>query len=122
MIVRVLIEFTRLAGTWFVHGRVKSLRRKFPAIDHKLPRAFDRFLFEIIAKAPVAEHFEKGVVIGVESDIFEVVMFASGADAFLSVSNSRRIPRRFLLAEKDRHELVHAGVREKQIRCVGQQG
>ena len=95
-------------------------RRKFPALDHQLPRPLDRFLLEVIAEAPVAEHLEKRVVIRVESDVVEIVMLAAGADAFLRVGDARRIPRRLLLPEKNRHELVHPRVREKQVRRIRQ--
>ena len=54
-------------------------------------------------------------MICVESDVFEVVMFPSGANAFLRVGDARRIPRRFFLTEKNGHELIHAGIGEKQI-------
>ena len=112
MVVRFLIELARLARTGFVNGGVESLRRKFPALDHEFPRPFDRFLLEIITEAPVAEHLEKGVVISVEPDVFEIVMFPAGADAFLRVGHARRLPRRLLLAEKNGHELIHPGVGE----------
>jgi hypothetical protein len=39
-------------------------------------------------------------------------MFSSGTNAFLRVSDAWRFPWRFLLREKNRHELVHAGIRE----------
>ena len=79
-------------------------------------------LLEVIAKAPVAEHFEEGVVIGVEADVFEVVVFAAGADAFLGVGRARRVDRGMVVwPEKNRHELVHARVGEKQIGRIRQQ-
>ena len=121
VIVRFLIELARLVRPGFVNGGVKALRRKTPAPNDQFPRPFDRFFFEIIAEAPVAEHFEKCVVIGVEADVFEIVVFATGANAFLRVGDARRIPRRFLLTEEDRHELVHAGIGEEQIRRVRQE-
>ena len=120
MVVRFLIELTGFVRPGFVNGRVKSLRRKFPAVHDQFPRPFDRFLFEIIAETPVAEHLEEGVVIGVEADVFEIVVLAAGANAFLGVGHPRRIPGRFLLPEKNRDELVHAGVGEKQVGRVGQ--
>ena len=86
--------------------------------DHELPRPFDRFLLEIITEAPIAQHLEKSVVISVEPDVFEIVVFPPGANAFLRVDNARRLPGRLLLAEKNGHELIHAGVGEKQIRRV----
>ena len=79
---------------------VKTLRRKFPAFNREFPRPLDRFLLEIIAEAPIAEHLEKGVVISVEPDVFEVVMFPSGANAFLRVGHARRLPRRLLWPRK----------------------
>jgi len=60
------------------------------------------------------------VVIRVEADVFEVVVFSPSANAFLRVSHARRFPWRFLLREKNRHELIHAGISEQQIRRVGQ--
>ena len=110
-----LVELAWFVRPRFVNGCVKPLRGKFPAIDHKFPGPFDRFLLEIIAKAPIAEHLEEGVVIGVETHIFEVVMLPASANTFLCVCDARRVPQGFLLAEKDRHELIHAGIGEQQI-------
>ncbi len=121
MIVRFLVELARFARARFVNRCVKPLCWEFPAINHQFPSPLDRFLFEIIAETPVAQHLEKCVVVSVEPDIFEIIMFASGANAFLRVGHARRIPLRLLLAEKDRHELVHAGIREEQIRRVRQE-
>ena len=102
-----------------INRRVKPRRRKFPFLDDQFPRPFDGLLFEIIAEAPVAEHLEKRVVIGVEADVFEVVVLAAGADALLGVGGAARRVRTFCLAEKNRDELVHAGVREQEVRRIG---
>ena len=115
MIVRFLIKLARIAGSGFVNGGVKSLRRKFPAIDDEFPGPLDRFLPEIIAEAPIAEHLEKRVVIGVEPDVIKIVVFAAGTDAFLRVYGTRWLPRRLLLPQENRHELVHARVGEKEV-------
>ncbi len=120
MIVRFLIELARIAGPRFVNRRVKPLRGKFPTLNHQFPRPFDCFLLKIIAKTPVPEHFEKRVVISIESDVVEIVVFAAGANAFLGVGHAGRLPLGLLLSQKNRHELVHARVGEKQIRSVGQ--
>ena len=120
VIVRFLIELGRFASSRFVNGCVESLRGKFPAVDHKFPRPFDCFLLEIIAEAPVAEHFKEGVVISIEADVFEIVVFPAGPNAFLGVDHAWWIPDRFLVGEKNRDELIHAGVGKKQIGRVGQ--
>src|SRR6516162_3427189 len=103
MIVRFLVELTWLARARFVNRGIKALRRKFPTFDQKFPGPLDCFLFEVIAKTPVAEHFEKCVVISIDAHILEIVMFTTGANALLRVGHARRLPLRFLLAEKNRH-------------------
>src|SRR5712691_9421041 len=45
-------------------------------------------------------------------------MFTARADAFLRICYACRFPYSLLLSQKDRHELVHASIGEKQIRCV----
>src|SRR6185436_4080161 len=97
MIVRFLIELTRLVRSGLIDGGIETLGRKFPAPNHQLPGPLNRFFLEVISEAPVTQHLEKSVVIGVEPDVFEVVVLASGADAFLRVGDPRRLPRSFLL-------------------------
>src|SRR3954465_3399858 len=110
MIVCFLIEIARLARAGFVDRGVKPLRRKSPPADYQFPRPSDRLFFKVIAEAPIPRHREKGVAIRIEAHIFEVVVLSAGANALLSVCRARWIPRRLLLSQKDRHELVHAGV------------
>jgi hypothetical protein len=47
-------------------------------------------------------------------------MFSSRTNAFLRVGHPWWFPWRFLLAEKNRDELVHARIRKEQIRRVRQ--
>src|SRR6202521_6438794 len=80
MTVRFRVELARVARSRLVDRRVEPRWRKFPAFPHEFPRPLDRFLFEVIAEAPVPEHLKKREVVGVESDIIEIIMFAAGAD------------------------------------------
>ena len=66
-----------------VFGQLENLRQQFP-------RPFQGFFFEVITKAPVAQHLKHGVVVGVEANVFEVVVFARHAQAFLSVGHAAR--------------------------------
>ena len=121
VLVGFLVEAGGVAGAGRVDGGVDARGGKIPAADDEFPRPVDGFLLEVIAEGPVAEHLEKGVVIGVEADVLEVVVLAAGADAFLRVGGARgRVGARGL-AEEDGHELVHAGVGEEEIGRVGQQ-
>src|SRR6266478_7929069 len=93
--------------------------REFPDFGDEFPRPIDGLLFEIVAEAPVAEHLEESVVIGVEADVVEVVVLATGADAFLGVGGAGRVVGTLYLAEKDGDELVHAGVGEEEVGRIG---
>jgi hypothetical protein len=80
--------------------------------SEKFPCVSDRIFFVIVAKRKIAEHLEKGVVALGEADIFEVVVFAAGAHAFLR----RRCPRVIPLFEAEENvlELVHPRIRKQQ--------
>ena len=60
----------------------------FQTFGDQFPGPVDGFLLEVIAEGPVAEHLEERVVVGVEADVFEVVVLAAGADAFLGVGGA----------------------------------
>jgi len=81
--------------------------------------SIDYFKKEAI-EGPVAEHLEKGVVVGVETDVLEVVVLAAGANALLGVGGPPGRVGALHLAQEDGHELVHAGIGEQQIGRVGQ--
>ena len=100
---------------------VDALRWKFPHFDDQFPRPGDGFCLEIVAERPIPEHFEKRVMVRVEPDIFEVIVFAAGANALLGVGGASGSVGAFDLAEKDGHELIHAGIGEEQIRRIGHQ-
>src|SRR5258708_19998795 len=89
MIIGLLIKFGRIFLAGAINRSVKARRRKFPTVNEHFPGPGDRFFFEIVTKAPVAEHFEKSVVIGIKPDVIKIVMFASSPNAFLSISDTR---------------------------------
>ena len=131
-VVGFLVE---LAGVAFalvrrIDGGVEAVLGELPDFGDQFPGPVDGFLLEVIAEGPVAEHLEEGVVVGVEADVFEVVVLAAGADAFLGVGGAGVAAGdgagplgdvRGALAEEDRHELVHAGVGEQQVGRVRHQ-
>eukprot|EP00966_Prymnesium_polylepis_P272236 6289816-Prymnesium_polylepis.1 len=53
-----------------------------------LTRPVDGLFLEVVAKAPAAEHLEKGVVVRVHAHVLEVVVLAAGADALLGVGRA----------------------------------
>ena len=88
VIVSFLVELCRITRAGLIDGCIESRRRKLPPPNHQFPRPFNRFLLEVIAERPVAQHLEERVVIGVEANVVEVIVFAAGADAFLRVGRA----------------------------------
>ena len=78
----------------------------------QLPCKGDGFLLEIVAEGKIAQHLEESVVAFGEPDVFEVVVLAAGADAFLATGGALVVA--LLQAEEDVLELIHAGVGEEQ--------
>ena len=113
-IVGFLIELGRVSGARTIDGCIQALGRKSPAVDHKLPGPCNRISLEIIAKGPVPEHLEECVMIGVLSDVLEVVVLAARPNALLRISGSRRGVGRLFRSEKVGHELVHPRIGKKQ--------
>ena len=68
--------------------------------------------FEVVAEGEVAEHFEERVVAAGVADVFEIVVFAAGADAFLGGGGAVVVAA--FEAQENLLELVHAGVGEEQ--------
>ena len=100
---------------------VEAVLREFPDLGDELPGVVDGLALEVVAEGPVAQHLEERVVVGVQADVFEVVMLTARADALLGVGSPARGVRALRLAEEDRDELVHPGVGEEQVRGVRHQ-
>ena len=83
----------------------------------QLPGVGDGVFFEVVAERKIAQHLEERVMAVGESDVFEIVMFAAGADAFLRGCSAFVVAR--FEAEEDVLELVHARVGEEQRGIVG---
>ncbi len=57
----------------------------------QLPSPLDGFDLEVVAKGPVSKHFKEGVVVHVLANIVQIVVFATGTDAFLGVCCSLQL-------------------------------
>lgn len=63
---------------------------------------------EVVPKGPAPQHLEEGVVGQVPAHVLQVVVFAAGSDAFLTVDHAtvrRHAAARIRGAEEDRLEL-----------------
>ena len=80
--------------------------------SNQLPRVGDGVLLEIVAEGEVPQHLEEGVVAIGKANVFQIVMLAARADAFLR--RGGLVVVAFFQAEEDVLELVHARVGEQQ--------
>ena len=82
----------------------------------QIPGELDGAVLEVVAEREVAEHLEKGVMARGVADVFEIVVLAAGAHAFLRGGGA--LVGALLDAGEDVLELHHAGVGEHQGRVV----
>ena len=117
---RLVVGGQALGRVALEHRRVQALAGQAPNLGQQLPRPGDGLALEVVAEAPVAQHLEERVVIGVVAHVFQVVVLSAGADALLAVGGP--VVRAGLAPQEDVLELVHAGVGEQQRRILrGQQ-
>src|SRR6185437_1686633 len=100
-----------------VHSHPQFFWWKLECLGQQLPRPFNRFLLEVIAERPVAQHFEKGVVTRGVTHRIEVVVLAAGTQAALHVGRAH--VRQLLAAQEHVLELHHPRIGEQEGRIVG---
>jgi hypothetical protein len=94
----------------------KLVLRQLIDIDQQLPGVLDGVTLEVVAETEISQHLEEGVMARGVADVFQVVVLAAGAHAFL---RSRGAAVAALVeAEEDVLELVHPGVGEQQRRVI----
>ena len=94
----------------------QPVARQAELAHDQVPGQLDRALLEIVAEREIAEHLEKRVMPRGVADIFEIVVLAAGAHAFLRGRGA--LVRALLDAGEDVLELHHAGIGEQQGRVV----
>ncbi len=98
-------------------GDVELVFGQAVILGDQVPGELDGVGFEVVAEGEIAQHLEEGVVAARVADVFEVVVLAAGAHAFLRGGGARVVA--LLQAQEDVLELVHAGVGEQQRGVVG---
>ncbi len=103
----IVIGVDRDVESGFVDAELSG--QEFPCVG-------DRLFFEVVAEREVAEHFEKGVVPGGTTDVFQVIVLAAGTHALLRGGGPDVIA--FFRTKKAVLELVHPGIGKEQGRVV----
>ena len=101
---------------FLVDSGEQALFGEFVDLGQQLPSPLQAFTFEIVAKAPVAQHFEEGVVASGVAHVFQVVVLAARAQAGLDGCGADI--RALVRAQKYVFELHHARVGEHQRRVI----
>ena len=97
-----------------IHGRQEFVFGQIQPFggSEEFPSEVDGVAFEVVAEGEVAHHFKEGVVAGGVADVFQVVVLAACAYAFLRGSGAT--VRAFVKAEEYVFKLVHARVGKQQ--------
>ena len=110
------VHFGPVRRIAFEHGGIKSVLVYSVHPGQKLPCPRYRLRLEIVAEAPVSEHLEHRMMVGIVSHFLEIVVFSAHSQAFLAVRHSFAL--RHAVSEKIVLELIHPGVCEHQCRVV----
>ena len=103
------------------NGDVEAVFIEAVIFGDEVPGELDGVGFEVVAEGEIAEHFKERVVAAGVADVFEIVVFAAGADALLRGGGAGVVA--LFEALEDLFELVHAGVGEEEGGVVaGDQG
>ena len=111
-VVRLLVGRYSELVVPFVHRRVEPVRIQAPPFHQQLPSPRNGLGLEVVAKAPVAQHLEEGVMVGVMPHLLQVVVLTGDPQALLGVHGPRVGP--LAGSQEDILELIHAGVREEK--------
>ena len=84
---------------------------------HELPGPGNGLALEVVAEGKIAQHLEKGVVARGAAHVFQVVVLAGHAQAFLT--GSRAGVGALFLAQKELFKLDHARVGEQKAGVIG---
>ena len=80
---RFVVALQTFGCVTFENGYIKAVCVQFQYINQVFPCPFDSFFFEIIAKRPVTQHFEHGVMVRIVTNLFQIVVFSAYTKTFL---------------------------------------
>ena len=108
---RFLVQ-AQVALVIFEDGGPQAVGGEAEDAGEQIPGPADGFLFIVVAKRPVAQHLEEGVVRDVTPDVFQVVVLPGDAHALLRIGGAGVGARSG--AQEDVLELHHPRVDEEQ--------
>ena len=108
----LLVRTQSVLGTALADRGVEPLRVEPVDLRQQLPGPCYGLLLEVVAEAPVAQHLEHGVMVGIVADLLQVIVLAAYPEALLAVRHPR--VEYGCIAEEPVLELVHAGVGEHE--------
>ena len=94
------------------NGYIQLVFVNFIHFGKQFPGPTNGFFLKIVTKRPVAKHFEHGMVVGIMSNFFKIIMFARNAEAFLRIGHTW--PLGGFVAKKPIFELVHPCIGEHE--------
>ena len=111
-VARRLFVAPQIALIILENGGPQALLRQMPHVRQQLPGPRDGFLLVIVAKGPIPQHLEEGMMYWRPADVIQIVVLAAHAHALLRIGHAPRL--RLAQGQEDLLELIHAGIGEQQ--------
>src|SRR5450432_1799998 len=106
------IQSQFLSGISAEYGNVNPVHRNLEDFCQQFPAPGNGFLFKIIAKTPIAEHFKHRMMVGIHTHFFQVVMLPAYPQTFLRIGHPG--VRSGFISEEIILELVHSCIDKQQ--------
>ncbi len=112
-----------------IKGLIVFMKHRYPEFilvkavsgGQKIPGKADGLFLEIIPKGEIPQHFKKGMMPCRIPDIFKIIVFSAGPDAFLGRHRSGIVP--LFITGEYAFKLDHAGIHKHEGLVVpGHQG
>ena len=84
----LVVALQSFGGTSFKYGGIQTVRIQLKYLNKVFPCPVDSLFLEIIAKRPVSQHLEHGVVVRIMSYLFKIIMLTAYAKTFLRIRNT----------------------------------
>ncbi len=82
-----MIPFNSILLISFKNSNIDALRVQFHPAGQEFPGPLNGLPFKIVAKGPVPQHLEHGMMVGIMTHLFQIVVFPCNPQAFLGVRN-----------------------------------
>ena len=118
VIISIVIFFQTFIRSTFKNGYIQIFGIDFVNFGQQFPCPSNGFFLKIVSKTPVAQHFKHGVMVGIQTYFFQIVVLTGYTQTLLCIGNTFILW--FFVSQKIFFKLIHSRIGKHQSRVVFQ--